>query len=105
MRSREYSRKILNPKQIQITEIQRFKNGFRIPRLRHSRAGECGMTDVGLILFGGQILRFAQNDRRGRNWRIRGLEQLRSRTGQVHSCFFLLNCCIPGAIVTCEYCN
>ncbi|MHC4643431.1 MAG: hypothetical protein ACYS32_17455 [Planctomycetota bacterium] len=43
-------RKILNPKQIQITEIQRFKNGFRI---------ECGMTDVGLILFGGRFLHFA----------------------------------------------
>jgi hypothetical protein len=40
-------------KQIIITEIQRFKNGFRI---------KCGMTDVGLIQFGGQDLHFVQDD-------------------------------------------
>jgi hypothetical protein len=35
------------------------KTGFRIPRLRHSRAGKCGMTDLGLILFGSRFLDYA----------------------------------------------
>ncbi|NIS52274.1 MAG: hypothetical protein GWN55_02415 [Phycisphaerae bacterium] len=37
----------------------KIKTGFRIPRLRHSRAGKCGMTDVGLIQFGARSLDFA----------------------------------------------
>ena len=80
-------REILNPKlkirsptktfedrQIKITKIQRFKNGFRI---------ECGMTNVGFIQFGGRFLHFAPHQL-SLGYRLIGAGLNRKMVGSAH---------------------